>query len=375
MDVVLRRQDEVKRRVYLAMLGLSLPLIPGVAVLRWQLEPAVRLAYPALFVVLVALGLGLATRRLAVARAESLVLVAVGGLWLARLGAALYGSGDRVESLTRARDVVTESIGPGLTVLVLLLYLASPVRVGMRRSVLLVGAFVLVCLPALIGALLADADAALPAATAVVRQWVYVTCTAALAYGLAHLKEQVAEQMARNRALEELAHTDPLTGAANRRRVQAVLGEELARCRRYERPLSVAMIDLDAFKERNDHHGHAAGDDALCIIVAGLGAELRDTDTVGRWGGDELLIVLPETTLTAAATIAERIRARLSALALAAGPERFVTGSIGVAAAEPADTADSLLLRADRSMYAAKAAGGDRVVTTDVDGQTLLTGV
>jgi len=371
--VVLRRQDELKRRVYLAMLGLCLPLIPGIAALRWQVEPAVRVTYPLLFVVLVGLGIGLAARRLAVARAEALVLTSLGGLWLGRLAMALYApAGPDAEALALARDVVTESIGPGLTVLILLLYLASPVKRGLRRSLVLVGAFVLLCLPAIVIALLRDLDAALGPSLAIVRQWLFVTVGAALAYALAHLKEQVAEQVARNRALEELAHTDVLTGAANRRRAQSVLIEELVRSRRYERPLAVAMIDLDAFKERNDHHGHAAGDDALRVIVAGLRAELRDTDTVGRWGGDELLVVLPETSLTAAAAIAERVRIRLVALALTAGPGRYVTASIGVAAAETTDTPDTLLSRADRNMYAAKAAGGDRVVTSDPDGQTLL---
>jgi diguanylate cyclase (GGDEF)-like protein len=127
----------------------------------------------------------------------------------------------------------------------------------------------------------------------------------------------------------------------------------------------VALFDLDRFKERNDHHGHAAGDEALIAVVDALGAELRATDVIGRWGGDELLLVVPETAPDDVRHSAERWRAVIADLGLAAGPNQ-VTTSIGLATYRPGDDIDTLLIRADRALYSAKRQGGDAVATDAV---------
>jgi diguanylate cyclase (GGDEF)-like protein len=197
-----------------------------------------------------------------------------------------------------------------------------------------------------------------------VRQSMIVGAVVGLAYGLASLKTQLTEERVRAKALDELASTDPLTGVSNRRGAEHALRQQLARVDRYGGSLSIALFDLDRFKERNDHHGHAAGDDALVAVVSALRSDLRATDLIGRWGGDELLVIVPDTSPADVRRSAERWRGLIADLGLAAGPGR-VTTSIGLATRHHGDTVDTLLTRADRSLYAAKGLGGDTVVTDE----------
>ena len=165
--------------------------------------------------------------------------------------------------------------------------------------------------------------------------------------------------------LEQEAHTDPLTGCANRRRFLELAARELARARRYPEELSVLMLDLDHFKEINDQHGHQAGDRVLQRLVRACQAMLRAEDAVGRLGGEEFAILLPETGSAKALDVAERLcRAVASAeVLLEAGPPLRFTTSIGVATVAPADfNVDAVLGRADRALYEAKSAGRNRVV-------------
>jgi diguanylate cyclase (GGDEF)-like protein len=151
------------------------------------------------------------------------------------------------------------------------------------------------------------------------------------------------------------AESDPLTGLPNRAGTLRVLETELGRARRHRRALALAMFDLDRFKALNDRDGHAAGDVALRRVAALLRERSRASDTAGRWGGDELVLVLPETTLEGAITVAEKIRAAAEA---AGGP----TLSAGVASF-PGDgeSARALVDVADACLYRAKAAGRNRV--------------
>jgi diguanylate cyclase (GGDEF)-like protein len=158
------------------------------------------------------------------------------------------------------------------------------------------------------------------------------------------------------------AERDALTGLANHGHVWEALEREAARADRYGRALAFVMFDVDLFKPWNDRFGHLAGDEALVRIAALVRERSRASDTAGRYGGDELALVLPETTHEGAIAVAEKIRAATQALALSdVGPG--LTLSAGVAST-PADgkTAADLVRVADARLYVAKAANGNRVI-------------
>lgn len=168
----------------------------------------------------------------------------------------------------------------------------------------------------------------------------------------------------REALLEQLSKTDSLTGAINRRHFMELLEHELRQARRYERPLAVVMIDLDHFKRVNDEHGHLAGDAVLLAAAGAITRSLRDSDVVGRYGGEEFALILPNTDLAGAREVAERCRASVaSSRAPTGGGTVGVTASMGIASypAADIDTVDDLLRAADQALYRAKAAGRDRV--------------
>ncbi len=163
--------------------------------------------------------------------------------------------------------------------------------------------------------------------------------------------------------VRQLAEVDEQTGVANRRRVLAALAAERDRSLRTGIGFAVAMLDIDHFKRINDSHGHPAGDAVLQAVAAALRGALRGSDLVGRWGGEEFLVVLPGAdTAEAGAQAAERLRLAIAGHAWAevvAGLQ--VTASIGVAVSAPGEPVERLLDRADRGLYQAKHAGRNRV--------------
>jgi diguanylate cyclase (GGDEF)-like protein len=163
-------------------------------------------------------------------------------------------------------------------------------------------------------------------------------------------------------ASRELAEMDALTGLPNRRRFEADIEQEWERCRRYGRPLSVVMVDLDHFKELNDTNGHLYGDEVLRGAALAIGAVLRTSDTAYRYGGEEFVVLLRETGLEDGVAVAERIRAAVEHFSLR-GRSRVVTASAGVAERSSAMAHHTELVeRADVALYEAKAGGRNRVV-------------
>ena len=167
-----------------------------------------------------------------------------------------------------------------------------------------------------------------------------------------------------NVELEALATTDSLTGINNRRNFFNLAADEIARAKRYQRPLTALMIDIDRFKNVNDKHGHAVGDMVLKAIAQACITTLRETDVLGRLGGEEFAILLPET--EDGREQADRLRRTIERMrtALDDGTDLNVTVSIGVAAARPEDaTIDDILGRADEALYQAKQRGRNCVAT------------
>ena len=161
-----------------------------------------------------------------------------------------------------------------------------------------------------------------------------------------------------------LATIDPLTGIANRQAVLDRVDNELARAMRFCHPLSVILLDLDHFKRVNDTHGHAAGDRVLREVGRLLAANVRAIDTAGRYGGEEFLVVLPETDADAAASVAEKLRRIIgrSVIELPDGEPISITISAGVAGGSGAILRPDVLVRdADSALYSAKALGRDQV--------------
>lgn len=176
------------------------------------------------------------------------------------------------------------------------------------------------------------------------------------------------ERIAKERELEREARTDPLTQVANRGYFLEMARQEFARCDRYGHPLSLLMIDIDHFKVVNDTHGHHAGDVALQALVRTSRQALRDWDIMGRLGGEEFAVLLPETDADQALLVAERLRQTVAATSIAFDPENSVciTVSAGVVTVCEDDTeVDSLLDRADRALYAAKRGGRNKVCVAE----------
>ena len=163
--------------------------------------------------------------------------------------------------------------------------------------------------------------------------------------------------------LERLAAIDSLTELANRRCFFEHATTEVLRAQRYGRPLALQMLDLDHFKDINDRYGHAAGDDVLQRLAAVLRNNLRHNDMAARIGGEEFVILLPETQLEDAALQAERMRSAVEEIRLPYGPEdQRLTVSIGVAALSIGELSpEPMLTRADSALYKAKASGRNRV--------------
>ncbi|GAB4351340.1 MAG: hypothetical protein Kow006_15230 [Gammaproteobacteria bacterium] len=167
--------------------------------------------------------------------------------------------------------------------------------------------------------------------------------------------------------LRELATHDSLTGCLNRRAILAEADEELRRYRRHNRPLSLLMVDIDDFKQINDRHGHLVGDSILVGVASLCRDLLRPTDRIGRYGGEEFLILLPETDEPTATKVAERLRRAVAELPFETGQEPTrITLSIGVAAALPDTlTLKPLIQNADAALYLAKERGRNRVCTSE----------
>ncbi len=190
--------------------------------------------------------------------------------------------------------------------------------------------------------------------------------------------------------VEELAAHDDLTGLYNRRFVMGALAREQQRFARHGTPFAVILLDLDRFKEVNDTHGHPAGDELLKAFVqriisevrdidlVGAGRDLTEADTIGRFGGEEFIVVLPDTGLAGARLVAERIRecAASKPFTTAVG-EIDITVSIGVAQYRRDESIRSILERVDRALYAAKHAGRNRVAVAppEPDGTPMVSPV
>jgi len=172
------------------------------------------------------------------------------------------------------------------------------------------------------------------------------------------IEQSRAELAEANRRLESLATTDPLTGLLNRRAFQEALQREMKRTTRDLTPLSIALLDVDSFKQYNDDFGHLAGDEILRQVGLILIGEARETDTVARFGGEEFIAIMPGAAQDGALIAAERYRYSIENFAW---PERKMTASFGLATLEIGMSQTEFINVADEALYRSKSAGKNRV--------------
>jgi len=196
--------------------------------------------------------------------------------------------------------------------------------------------------------------------------WIAVLVPIPLSIAFGGISFYLVVELERARArVHELAMVDPLTGLANRRRFVSAAKRELDLAYRHQQPLAILLLDVDHFKAINDAHGHLVGDRVLVEVSRRCEQALRTTDLLARWGGEEFIVLLPNTPVEQAQQLAERMRRAISATAQLQLSEREVqvTVSVGAAGAMPGQSPmlDELIRLADLELYKAKHSGRDRV--------------
>ncbi len=313
-----------------------------------------RVTFPTIVVVHSVLAVGVVIRRLP---------LRVVGVWLVgSMAALLFG-----RLVSWEAELVARPENLGVSVVVVLgwfgiVFSLSFLAFGTRRGAQVSGAgFVLLYL-----GLGASLSRGMLAELGVSELMVFMPVGHATLIAVVWVLARNMEQLAAARAAAELMQlqvtTDPLTGVANRRRLDDELVRLVSQARRYGQPLSVVLLDLDHFKDINDALGHEVGDRVLVETVDRVQATIRDADLLGRWGGEEFLLLVPNTGHQAACSLAERCR---HAIAIAPMHQAgvAVTASFGVVSLRPDDDVRALLRRADLAMYTAKSDGRNRVVS------------
>ncbi|NMF90565.1 biofilm regulation diguanylate cyclase SiaD [Aromatoleum petrolei] len=171
-----------------------------------------------------------------------------------------------------------------------------------------------------------------------------------------------------NQRLEWLSNRDALTGLPNRRHALTRLNEEFRRTQRTGRPLAIALVDIDHFKTINDTWGHEVGDEALAAVAGRLSTSVREYDLCARWGGEEFLVLLPETTESGVRDSAERLRASIASDPFMVGDRQLViTVSLGAGTAHADEDVTAFMKRVDDALYRAKHAGRNRLELAPAD--------
>lgn len=344
----------LKRRAYLGVLALVAALALVLMLIDDLDDPYLLVAYPGILILNVALIIGVATRRIPL-RAVELLLVS--GPIVALLGRWLLWMLDTPPGPNDDAAVLATMIWVGL--LFPLSFLAFGTRRGVQLSLGVYVVFVAAVTPLVLqpsGDAMSD-DVLAMSAIGFASLYLVVI---ALLWVLASRLEQLVATRARAEILQTQASTDVLTGIANRRTLDDAMDRAIAASRRSGRPVSVIVIDLDRFKQVNDVHGHEVGDRVLISVVEHLGSTVRDADLLGRWGGEEFVLLAPDTPHDDAVALAERCRKALHDVST--DPVGVVTASFGVSTLATDDDARSLMRRADLALYAAKREGRDRVV-------------
>ena len=344
----------LKRRVYITISAfVALVSLIGIIVYTSGAAPVILglLALSALYHV--GAGVALYTRRLSLRVAEPLLIVVTTLTFFGILARALYYG---------YPDETAQNTILWLYLWWLLLYLFCFLSTSARRALFLsLGIFAGLVALTVPHALNTADDGFLGGFSTLSNLYFSHIIGITVIYFLATFQQRSQHAEKTANLMQRLAFTDDLTGVANRRQMEQLVGAEIARDVRYDRPFSVVLVDIDNFKQINDTYGHDRGDVILKELTIKMRGSVRASDRVGRWGGEEFLILAPETRLQDAVALAEHVRERVAAEPLAG--EHEVTVSLGAAAVQPNDTVASLVKRADDALYRAKAQGKNCVVS------------
>lgn len=195
-------------------------------------------------------------------------------------------------------------------------------------------------------------------------RWEYVHSIAiftfiSLLIPLFYGRKLIAQQQILHAKISRIAAEDSLTGLYNRRKINELIQHEIERSERYQKGFSVIIMDIDYFKRVNDRHGHLAGDELLKTLAQILLKTIRHTDEVGRWGGEEFVVLCPETNMEGASLLADKIRQKIEHSTFNDYGKQ--TASFGIACYQEGDSIDSIISHADEALYMAKNAGRNRI--------------
>ena len=345
--------EAVKRKVYVAALTLGLPAI---LLLWFTYGPTSSfhfLVFPLFALFCLACAWALWSWIVPIRLVERATFAGAAAFSLVLLAYLLYSSGD----LAVARTTITETSYLTLTVLYVAAHLVFDSRTALRVSLALYGTGLAIVLVKIVSQV--PSGVSMEEVSWVIRVHAFMGAVITLTYASSYIKEELLQQRAAAAAMHRLAHTDQLTGIANRRLLYSELLEETEKAERYGRPLSVILFDLDHFKRVNDTCGHDCGDVVLREVVRVIESMLRKADRLGRWGGEEFIILAPETDLHQANRLAERLRESIASHESASTPG--VTASFGIAQYGANETPEAFIKRADQALYRAKTLGRNRV--------------
>jgi diguanylate cyclase (GGDEF)-like protein len=354
-DEAMAQLARSKRRAYLTLLVGSVLVLILALVTRQANDAFVAVVYPILIGVYVLVLVLFATHRLSTFWTEIAIMMVTGGAVMLRLAELLVW---RTGPLADRLLAIVGGHYWSFAVLLLVCFLLFDRQTALRLGIgLLLTSFGLALF-----AILRDAAADQLTTTVVVyflRLHLLLAILLAIVAGSAALQSQFVQVIEQAEVFAERSRTDPLTGLANRGTGSERLVTESEDARRRGRALSVVMLDIDHFKKINDTHGHAVGDEVLVATAEVVSAAIRQRDLLVRWGGEEFLVVLPETTGDEAMQIAERARLTLAA----ARPHGLpVTATFGVAEHLEHEEVKDLLARADLALYDGKNGGRNQVV-------------
>lgn len=351
----LNRLETYRRRIYLGVLILTIAIVMLSWAFREDGDPFIAIAYPAFAVILAGLVVVLWRRATPLRTMEITLVGTVGSMILSRLAWHFTFNDPLNEHLLLLVGGHYWAVG----ILIVGGFITLGYRAGMMTGLATLLFSTALATHEILECFLAAKDYC--------HNWVYLArihlflaVLLALTSAGTFLRERTWGAFARAETLQHWANTDPLCGLANRRGADQFLAAEAALADRYQRPLTIILIDIDQFKGINDDHGHEVGDAVIRGFADILSKTVREVDLAARWGGDEFLVATPGVDPRSARHAAERCRRAIERAPIANIP---VTVTVGIAEYIPGQGIEDAINRADTMLYRAKAAGRNRVIT------------